>query len=209
MKSTITSGKTLDEAIRLATIELDTTPDRIEYIVLEEGTKGFLGFGSKEVKIQVTRKDTIEDVARDFLSDLFAAMGFAAEMDITLVEEQINIEVRGGDMAVLIGKHGQTLDSVQYLLSLVINKHSEQYTRVSIDTEGYREKRKEALESLAERLAARVRKSRKSVVLEPMNPYERRIIHTFLQTEQNVGTRSEGLEPNRRVVIYYDGRRKS
>ena len=131
-------------------------------------------------------------------------MNIDAQIDVMKVDDALNINMIGEDMAILIGKRGQTLDSLQYLVSLVVNKDRDDYLRVVLDTENYRAKRKETLEALAEKLAAKVKKSRKNVILEPMNPYERRIIHSTLQNNPNVSTKSEGDEPYRKVVIYYD-----
>ncbi len=141
--------------------------------------------------------------AEDFLKDVFKAM----DMDVTIkVEENkeehtMDIELSGEEMGVLIGKRGQTLDSLQYLVSLVVNKYSEEYIRVKIDTENYRERRKETLENLARNIAYKVKRTRKTVSLEPMNPYERRVIHSALQNDRYVTTHSEGEEPYRRVVV--------
>ena len=146
----------------------------------------------------------MEDNVRDFLNDIFGAMKMKVKIDINIDNEEdtININLSGEDMGVLIGKRGQTLDSLQYLVSLVANKESEKYFRVKLDTENYRERRKETLESLAKNIAYRVKRTRKSVSLEPMNPYERRIIHSTLQNDKYVSTKSEGEEPFRHVVVF-------
>lgn len=198
------SGKSVEEALRLALIELEATREQVEIEVLDEGSKGFLGIGAKETKIRVTKKNDIRETAKSFLSRILKEMNIQAEVTVELVEETLNINMMGEDMAILIGKRGQTLDSLQYLVSLVVNKEKEQYYRVILDTENYRAKRKETLETLADKLAMKVKKTRKNVVLEPMNPYERRIIHSALQTNPSVSTKSEGDEPFRKVVIYYD-----
>lgn len=212
MKQIEISGKNLEEALRLAMIQLDATKEEINYNVIEEGSKGFLGIGAKELVISVWKNESttfsVEEKAAKFLSNILSQMNIDADAEIVVEDDQLNIELVGTNMAVVIGKHGQTLDAIQYLTSLVVNKDSENYTRISIDTEGYREKRKEALESLADRLASRVKRSRKSVILEPMNPYERRIIHSRLHSTPGIGTRSEGMDPERKVVIFYDSRRK-
>lgn len=146
----------------------------------------------------------MEDNVRDFLNDIFGAMKMEVKIDITIDNEEdtVNINLSGEDMGVLIGKRGQTLDSLQYLVSLVANKESEKYFRVKLDTENYRERRKETLESLAKNIAYRVKRTRKPVSLEPMNPYERRIIHSTLQNDKYVSTKSEGEEPFRHVVVF-------
>ncbi len=138
---------------------------------------------------------------KDFLSKVFAAMGMDVNIEVEKTEEEINIELSGDDMGVLIGKRGQTLDSLQYLTSLVVNKGSSTYTRVKVDTENYRVRRKETLENLAKNLAYKVKRTRRPVTLEPMNPYERRVIHSALQNDKYVSTHSEGEEPYRKVVI--------
>jgi spoIIIJ-associated protein len=147
--------------------------------------------------------DTIDDKACEFLNSVFQAMGISVEIDTKLKEEEKELEINlsGDEMGILIGKRGQTLDSLQYLLSLVVNKESNDYLRVKLDTENYRERRKETLETLAKNIAYKVKRTRRSVSLEPMNPYERRIIHSALQNDKYVFTRSEGEEPFRHVVI--------
>lgn len=204
MKFVEKSGKSVEEALRLALIELDASREQVEIEVLDEGSKGFLGIGAKETRIRVSKKNSVTDVAHTFLSSLLKEMNIPAEIEISLAQDALNINIIGEDMAILIGKRGQTLDSLQYLVSLVVNKERDDYMRVVLDTENYRAKRKETLEGLAEKLASKVKKSRKNVILEPMNPYERRIIHSALQNNPNVSTKSEGDEPYRKVVIYYD-----
>lgn len=198
------TGKTVEEALTNALLKLETTSDKVEYEVLEKGSSGILGiFNSKPAKILIWKKATMEDNVRDFLNDIFGAMKMEVKIDITIDNEEdtVNINLSGEDMGVLIGKRGQTLDSLQYLVSLVANKESEKYFRVKLDTENYRERRKETLESLAFNLAKKVKHTGKNIVLEPMNPYERRIIHSALQNDRYVTTYSEGEEPYRNVVI--------
>ncbi|OJV61699.1 MAG: hypothetical protein BGO41_05615 [Clostridiales bacterium 38-18] len=204
MKFVEKSGKSVEEALRLALIDLEVSRDQVEIEVLEEGSKGFLGIGAKETRIKVTKKNDIIETARTFLSNILNQMSINAKLEIEQNEEVLSINMIGEDMAILIGKRGQTLDSLQYLVSLVVNKEREDYLRVVLDTENYRAKRKETLEALAEKLASKVKKSRKNVILEPMNPYERRIIHSALQNNPSVSTKSEGEEPYRKVIIYYD-----
>ncbi len=138
---------------------------------------------------------------KEFLTQVFNAMGMEVEIKIEKNEEEISIELSGPDMGVLIGKRGQTLDSLQYLTSLVVNKGTSGYTRVKVDTENYRTRRKETLDNLAKNLAYKVKRTKRPVTLEPMNPYERRVIHSALQNDKYVSTHSEGEEPYRRVVI--------
>ncbi len=197
------TGKTVTEALTKAAIELGITSDKLEYEVLEEGSKGFIGIGSKSAKIKVctTVKQDPSEMANEFLKKVFDAMNLAVKIDIENDGENLNVNLIGDDMGMLIGKRGQTLDSLQYLLSLVVNKSSDEYLRVKLDTENYRERRKATLESLAKNIAFKVKRTRKPVSLEPMNPYERRVIHASLQDDKYVTTKSEGEEPYRHVVI--------
>ena len=209
------SGKTVEEAITSACEYFLATSDKVEYEVVDEGTSGFLGIGAKQALIKARVKD--EDIvsqARSFLNDVLASMSLAVNLEIDYDEEnkEMSIELTGDEMGVLIGKRGQTLDSLQYLTSLVVNKGTEEYVRVKIDTENYRERRKKTLENLAKNMSYKVKRSRRPVSLEPMNPYERRIIHSALQDDKYVETHSEGEEPYRYVVItakkdvYYNDR---
>lgn len=197
------SAKTVDEAVTKALIELGTTSDKLEYEVIEKGSAGFLGIGAKPAIIRARKKESIQDNAVDFLAQIFDAMHM--EVEITAAyndeEKELSITLEGEDMGILIGKRGQTLDSLQYLVSLIVNKNSDGYLRVKLDTENYREKRKKTLETLAKNIAYKVKRTKRPVSLEPMNPYERRIIHAALQNDKYVLTRSEGEEPFRHVVI--------
>ena len=197
------SAKTVDDAIKEASIKLGTTSDKIEYEVLEKGSTGFLGIGSKNAVIKACKKFTVDGEVLEFLNNVFRAMDMEVEVLINVNEtnRQIDVELKGDDMGVLIGKRGQTLDSLQYLTSLAINKSSENYYKVKVDTEDYRKRRKETLENLARNIAYKVKKTRRSVALEPMNPFERRIIHSALQNDKYVTTHSEGDEPYRHVVV--------
>lgn len=198
------TGRTVDEALELALIQLDATKENVEVEVLEENSKGLFGlFGNKDAKIRVTLKITVDTIAEKFLKDVFENMGVHNTTVHSSIESDVlNINVEGENMAILIGRRGQTLDSLQYLTSLVVNKGREDYIRVILDTENYRKKRKETLERLANKLAYKAKKMRKDIVLEPMNPYERRIIHSALQGNPHVSTRSEGDEPYRKVIIF-------
>jgi len=150
-------------------------------------------------------KTAILDSTKEYLDKLFAAMELNAEVSLSFADEEneLSIDVEGPDMGVLIGKRGQTLDALQYLISLYVNKKSkDKYIRVKLDTENYRARRKETLENLAKNIAFKVKRTRRSFTLEPMNPYERRIIHSTLQNDRFVATRSEGEEPYRKVVVY-------
>lgn len=160
----------------------------------------------KEEPFTEEQKEVIRKDIKAFLDSMFGAMSMEVKADITFDDEEnsVNVDLSGDNMGVLIGKRGQTLDSIQYLTSLVINKNSEKYVRVKLDTENYRKRRKETLESLAKNIAYKVKRSRRPVSLEPMNPYERRIIHSALQADKFVSTRSEGEEPFRHVVVYLE-----
>lgn len=251
------TGKSVEDAFMNAIVELETTSDNIGYDVIDKGSNGILGFGSRPAKIKAWVKSEVEaekkaeeekaaevksteaaapaansdkadvtsdnsdevlsephkkmvvtcdvdKVIRDFLDNMFKAMDMDVNIDIKINEEEgcINVELGGDEMGLLIGKRGQTLDSIQYLVSLVVNKENEKYMRVKVDTEDYRKRRKETLESLAKNIAYKVKRSKRPVSLEPMNPYERRIIHSALQNDKFVATRSEGEEPFRHVIVY-------
>lgn len=202
------SAKTVNEAITEACLKLGVTSDRLDYQVVEEGSSGFLGIGSKPAVIKAAvkiEKKSVEEVAKNFLKDVFEAMNMEVVVDVKYDEEgrTMDIELAGDEMGVLIGKRGQTLDSLQYLVSLVVNKEADDYIRVKVDTEDYRQRRKETLENLAKNIAYKVKKTRRPVSLEPMNPYERRIIHSALQNDKYISTHSEGEEPFRKVVVTY------
>ena len=250
------TGKSVEDAFMNAIVELETTSDNIGYDVIDKGSNGILGFGSRPAKIKAWVKSEVEaekkaeeekaaevksteaaapaansdkadvtsdnsdevlsephkkmvvtcdvdKVIRDFLDNMFKAMDMDVNIDIKINEEEgcVNVELGGDEMGLLIGKRGQTLDSIQYLVSLVVNKENEKYMRVKVDTEDYRKRRKETLENLAKNIAYKVKRTKRPVSLEPMNPFERRIIHSALQNDRYVCTKSEGEEPYRKVVI--------
>ena len=197
------SAKNVDDAVIEACQKLVVTRDKLEYEVIEEGSNGFLGIGSKPAVIKARVKATVDCKAVDFLKEVFAAMNMAVVIDAKFdeTENTLDVELSGDEMGVLIGKRGQTLDSLQYLISLVVNKGTDEYIRVKVDTENYRQRRKETLENLAKNISYRVKRTKRPVSLEPMNPYERRIIHSALQNDRFVTTHSEGEEPYRRVVV--------
>ena len=198
------TGKTVEEAITAACEQLGVSSDKIEYEVVEEGASGFLGIGAKQAVIKAKKLDAdITTKAKNFLNDVFASMNMVVVIDASYddVEKELSVDLSGDEMGILIGKRGQTLDSLQYLVSLVVNKGEDDYIRVKIDTENYRERRKETLENLAKNISFKVKRSRRPVSLEPMNPYERRIIHSALQDDKYVTTHSEGEEPFRYVVV--------
>ncbi|MEG0051061.1 MAG: RNA-binding cell elongation regulator Jag/EloR [Terrisporobacter sp.] len=203
MKNIEMIGKTAEEAIKNALKELNVTEDKVIIEVLEEGSKGFLNIiGVKPAKVKVTlKRDYIGDATK-FLEDVLNAMNIKAEIDIKEVNNEIKINLIGPSMGVLIGYRGETLDSLQYLVSLVVNKnHDETYKRIILDTVNYRHNREETLKKLAFKMGDKVVESGKLLKLEPMNPYERRVIHSTLQNNEYVTTHSEGDEPYRRVVI--------
>lgn len=200
------SAKTVSDAITEACQKFSVTSDKLEYEVVQEGSTGFLGINAKPAIIKARIKEeekTIDLKAKDFLSDVFKSMNLAVVIDVKYddIENTLDIDLSGDEMGVLIGKRGQTLDSLQYLVSLVVNKDVDDYIRVKVDTENYRQRRKETLENLAKNISYKVKRTRRPVTLEPMNPYERRIIHSALQNDRYVTTHSEGDEPYRKVVV--------
>ena len=197
------SAKNVDDAITQATVQLGITSDQLEYEILDKGSTGFLGIGSKNAVIKARKKFSMDENVIEFLSSVFDAMKMTVEILVEVNEEEhsIEVELKGDDMGILIGKRGQTLDSLQYLTNLAINKHSDEYYKVKIDTANYRKRRKETLENLAKNIAYKVKRTKRPVSLEPMNPFERRIIHSALQNDRYVTTHSEGDEPFRHVVV--------
>lgn len=203
MDSIEVTAKTVDDAITEGLIKLGTTSDKIETEIIEKGSSGFLGIGSRPAIVKIWKKFTIEDHVRNFLSDVFQAMNMNVEINITKNEDEksINVDLKGDEMGVLIGKRGQTLDSLQYLTNLAVGKQVNEFVKVKIDTEDYRKRRKETLENLARNIAYKVKRTKRPVSLEPMNPFERRVIHSALQNDRYVSTHSEGEEPFRHVVV--------
>lgn len=221
------TARTVEEAVQSALEELETEKDNVDIEILEQPTKGIFGIlGSKNAKVRVTlnEKKTIEksvkkeienkeiriteytlekERARKFLREVLEAMDIKAEIRVKNINESLYINLSGPKMGMIIGRRGQTLDSLQYLVSLVVNKDKERdsFVKVILDTEDYRRKREETLQRLAKRLADRARKTGKNIELEPMNPYERRIIHSTLQEVEGITTFSEGEEPYRKVII--------
>lgn len=203
MKVIEMTGRTVEEALKNALSELKLTEDKVEVEVLDTGNKGFFNLiGARPAKIKVKVKKDYTYEANIFLRDILDSMGIKAEIRIKEEENVMKISLTGPNMGILIGYRGETLDSLQYLVSLVVNKdHDGEYKRVILDTENYRLKREETLKRLAKRIADKVRRTGRSVKLEPMNPYERRVIHSALQNDFHVKTYSEGDEPFRRVVV--------
>ena len=212
MKKEITvSAKSVEEAVAKAAVELGApSADKIEYTVLEEAKKGFLGIGACDAKIRASYVMGGEYEALEFIKKLIADMNISAEVEMTDGDNgEKKISINGESAAILIGHHGDTLDSLQYLANLAANKKIDgkkgEYVKISVDVEGYRAKREEVLRGLARKMANRVIKYKKSVMLEPMNPYERRIIHSEIQNIEGVSTNSIGSENNRKIVIFLDG----
>ena len=203
MTSVDMTGKTVEEAVRLALNELQVGEDRIEYEVLEAPSKGLFGFiGSKPAKVRVTIKpiDPVQ-VAHEFLKTVFDLMKLEVQIERVGKEDSINFNIRGNDLGILIGKHGQTLDALQYLTNLTANRDIDGKVRIVLDVEDYRQRRTDTLNRLAARLADSVKRRGEKVVLEPMSPNERKIIHMALQNDQRIITYSEGEEPYRKIVI--------
>ena len=197
------SAKTIDDAVSAALAELNTTRENVEIEVLSEGKRGILGIGSEDAKVRVKMELSPLQKAENYVKSVMDKFGIQVEIKGSFEDETVIIEIVGDSEEVgkVIGRRGDTLDALQYLTSLVVNKGEENYIRVTVDTENYRGKREETLIRLAKRMAGTVARTRKSVTLEPMNPNERRIIHSALQEYRNVTTYSTGVEPNRSVVI--------
>ncbi|WP_417203507.1 RNA-binding cell elongation regulator Jag/EloR [Acetoanaerobium sticklandii] len=197
-------GKTKEEAIQKAVDQLGTPVEDLEIEVLEEGSKGLFGFlGSKDFKIKATVivKDTIETRILSFLNGLFEVMNIEADIKIDMNSDSAKVSVIGDSAGQLIGRRGESLDALQMILSLAVNKTPGEYVRIMLDIEDYRSKREESLVRYANKMARTAAKQRKNIKLEPMNPYERRIVHSALQSDTYVTTYSEGEEPYRKVVI--------
>jgi spoIIIJ-associated protein len=203
MKKIVASGKTVDDAVRNGLTQLQVTVDRVKTVVLEQPSKGFLGlFGAKEAKVELELIPDPVMEAEQFLREVAGTMGLQVNIDRKQTREGTHLAVSGsGDLGMLIGRRGQTLDALQYLVNIVANRYSDSHLRIVLDAEDFRERRRKTLEELSERLAGRVIRTRKEVVLEPMSPHERKVIHSQLQNHPKVKTFSKGDEPNRRVVI--------
>ena len=206
-KSIEVSGKTEDEAIASALEQLGVTRDDVSVEILERARSGFLGIGASPARVRVSYevRDSQRDKVEDFLTGLLGHMGVDAEMEITEREDGgINVNLSGKGMGAVIGRRGETLDAIQHLVNYSVNRGSEKRLHISVDAENYRSKREESLVRLAEKMAAKAVKYRRSMALEPMNSYERHVIHTALQNYEGVSTASTGSEPNRRVVVTYE-----
>lgn len=246
------SAKTIEEATSQATARIESKGRVVTSVkVLEEPSKGFLGFGKKDALVRVyfeetavkntvvseevvqvvesvkettvntvetveneipvvvedgitkAEQDFIADTGKEFLLGMFGKMGLSVQIEKLTTKDKITFQVHGEELGILIGKHGQTLDAIQYLTNLVANKEVRRRCQIVVDVENYRSRREETLIQLAHRLGAKVRRTRQKIALEPMNAFERKIIHLALQNEKNIKTDSEGQEPYRHIVIYY------
>ncbi|SEC30903.1 RNA-binding cell elongation regulator Jag/EloR [Paenibacillus sp. GP183] len=202
MKKIVVTGKTIEDAVKAGLHQWEVSEDRVKIKVLEQPSKGFLGlFGIKEAKVELEWIPDALEEAVHFLQDIFKTMNLTITTDLQKDKEGAILNMTGPELGILIGKRGQTLDALQYLVNIVANRFSSSHLRIILDAENFRERRKNTLEELASRLASRVIKTKKEVILEPMNALERKIIHTELQDHPVVKTYSKGEEPNRRVVI--------
>ncbi|MBY7145157.1 protein jag [Virgibacillus sp. NKC19-3] len=201
MREITASGQTVDEAIQSALEQLNITRDQVEVDVIDGGKKGLLGFGSKRAIVKVTiSKDPIQETA-DFIKEVTMNMNVDANVSTSMEGNHVTFELSGDNIAILIGKRGQTLNSLQYLVHLALNKDNTQFYSVTVDAEGYRDRRKDTLQSLAAKMADKAIHINKKVALEPMPAFERKIIHSVLQSRGDVSTYSEGDEPHRHIVI--------
>ncbi|KKM11570.1 DNA-binding protein [Clostridiales bacterium PH28_bin88] len=202
MSKTIeTVGRTVEEAIQQALKELKANREEIKWEVLEEPSKGLFGLRSRMAKVKVTLEEDPVKLAKSFMNEVFNAMGVSAKTEVHRTDEYIQLSFHGQDLGILIGRRGETLDALQYLVNLSVNKKTQQRVKFILDVEDYRRRREQTLVKLAQRLSEKVKRGGHNVVLEPMNPHERRVIHTALQNDKQVYTYSEGTEPFRKVVI--------
>ncbi|SDJ55888.1 RNA-binding cell elongation regulator Jag/EloR [Salimicrobium halophilum] len=201
MNQLTATGATVEEAVQSALSDLQTTEDKVDVDVLDEGKKGFLGFGAKPAIVKVTKKKDLEQETATYIQEVAAQMGLTVNVETKRKSRDIYADISGDDIARLIGKRGQTLNALQYLTQVAINKETDQFISVMLDAEGYRDRRKDTLKQLAERKAIQALKQSRQVKLEPMPSYERKVIHSALQTDGRVETDSAGKEPNRSVVI--------
>ncbi|RYG73387.1 protein jag [Lentibacillus lipolyticus] len=202
MREITASGQTVEEAVQSALEQLDTTRDQVEVDIVDEGKRGILGiFGSKQAIVNVSMAaDPVEDV-RQYLQQIAENMGIQMEITANVTGNQVIYDMDGDNIAMMIGKRGQTLNALQYLAHLAINKDRKVHYVVTVDAQGYRARRKGTLESLADKMANKAIQTDKEVILEPMPAFERKIVHHALQDNEQVTTASEGLEPNRHIVI--------
>lgn len=201
MKSVEKVGRTQEEAISEALEELGAKPDKVRIEILEETTKGLFGLGGKVVRVRVSLKEDLAQVAGLFLREMLVNMGVLAQVEIFKRSDNTILNINGKDLGILIGKRGQTLDSIQYLVNLAVNKDQTEKERIIVDVAGYRRRREDTLRRLAIKMADKVKREGKRQVLEPMSPHERRIIHSTLQSYKEIMTYSEGEDPYRHVII--------
>lgn len=203
MTKILASGKTIDDAVKSGLAQLQVAEDRVKVVVIEQPSKGFLGFiGSKDAKVELELIPDAKEEAEKFISDVAKAMDLEVKLSWQESKEGLLLSIAcDGDLGMIIGRRGQTLDALQYLVTIVANRYSDNHIRIVLDAENFRERRRKTLEELSDRLAGRVIRTRTEVVLEPMVPHERKVIHSQLQGHPKVRTFSKGDEPNRRVVI--------
>ncbi|GGB43061.1 KH domain-containing protein [Virgibacillus dakarensis] len=202
MREITASGQTVDDAVQSALEQLNTTRDHVETVIIDEGKKGLLGvFGSKRAVVKVTMKKNQVEQAERFLKEVTKHMNVPVEVTTTVDGNHVTYNLTGEKIAMLIGKRGQTLNALQYLVHLALNKEGTQFYTVTVDAEGYRARRKETLQSLAEKMAEKAVRLNKNVALEPMPAFERKIIHSALQNNGSISTYSDGVEPHRHIVI--------
>ncbi|MGM9566779.1 MAG: RNA-binding cell elongation regulator Jag/EloR [Clostridia bacterium] len=201
MKTLEKTGKTIDDAIDAAVAELGCSREDVTIEIITMPSKGIFGIGAKPALVRVSLEDSATAYAMEFLNTIFKKFDLDVDIHPIEGEEFVTLDLVGKDLGILIGRRGETLDALQYLTNLTVSRHFEDRSKFILDVEGYRAKREETLERLARKLAERVKESGKNISLEPMSPYERRIIHTVLQSDEQVRTFSEGEEPYRKVVI--------
>ncbi|MGA9290866.1 MAG: RNA-binding cell elongation regulator Jag/EloR [Anaerobacillus sp.] len=201
MRSVTVTGKTIEEAIEDALRQLGTVQEKVDIEVLEEPKKGFLGFGGKRARIKVSEKPDIMEQTAAFLEKVISNMGVEAKIDGKREDRDLYFTLSGEKIAILIGKRGQTLNSLQYLTNLAANRFSDRFVRVVLDAENYRERREDTLKKLADRLADKAMVTKKEIQLEPMPSLERKVIHLYLKDKKGISTHSDGNDPHRRVVI--------
>lgn len=209
IKEVISSGKTVAAAVQSGAEQLGKPVDDIDYVVVEEPKSGFLGIGASDAVVKVFVKETPATKALDFIETVLADMNIEAQVVIENQDDEgALININGTGLGVLIGHHGDVLDSLQYLATLVANRDLDDFYRISVDVEGYRAKREQTLRSLARRMAQKVLKYKKGFALEPMNAYERHIIHSEVQTIEGVGTYSIGDGAERKIIITLESKVK-
>lgn len=202
MKKVLVAGKTVEDAVKTGLEQLGTTEDRVSIEVVEQPNKGLFGLlGAREAKVELELLPMPKESTRDFLAQVLLAMGLDVAIEEKETKDGTLFHINGNDLGILIGRRGQTLDALQYLTNIVANKSSDEFMRVVLDAENFRERRKQTLTKLSERLADKVIRTKRDVILEPMSPQDRKIIHSELQEHPTVRTYSKGNEPNRRVVI--------